>query len=255
MAKKKQPAVQKAYNKELRRIKQFIKRAEKRGYIIPENIIPKRPKRITSRSVESLRKINPEKIYKKSRFVDTETGEILKGLAGRKYERSKAARKAAETRKVKNKAEQDFWTREIESIPFVDDATANEIRGYNVVNEILERLIDIKDSANTTYSTSFGTIRRRRAEVVKAVIDACNQLINLVNQQIKIEGNENIGKKLNPKAEDINYHIDRISYASKSSDVYTAMSALIAIISTSIVNTNLVAASIIDEYEDGLDEL
>lgn len=56
----------KEYNKEVRRLKQAVKRAEKQGYIVPENIIPQRPKTITQGSVRRLAKITPEKIRQKS---------------------------------------------------------------------------------------------------------------------------------------------------------------------------------------------
>ena len=56
------------YNKEVRRLKQAIKRAEKQGYIVPESIIPQRPKTITQGSVRRLSKITPEKIRQKSDF-------------------------------------------------------------------------------------------------------------------------------------------------------------------------------------------
>lgn len=246
--KKKQSAVQQAYNKELRRIKQFINRAEKRGYLIPENIIPKRPKRITSRSVESLRKINPEKIYKKSRFVDTETGEILKGLAGREYERSKSAKKAAKTRKSKKKAEQDFWSGGGRPIT---PEEADIIRGQNAVEMIRDRL---SAEGGITYETYGGQIRRRQKEVVKAVNDAKNKLLSMFERMIEQEGIEAIGKRLNQYAEQITEILDMLSYASKSVAVYSATSQLIQILTAGNMSiTDLASADIIDEYEDGLD--
>ena len=58
----------KEYNKEIRRLKQAIRRAEKQGYIVPESIIPQRPKTITQGSIRRLAKITPEKIRQKSDF-------------------------------------------------------------------------------------------------------------------------------------------------------------------------------------------
>ena len=56
------------YNKEVRRLKQAIRRAKKQGYIVPESIMPQRPKTITQGSVRRLAKITPEKIRQKSDF-------------------------------------------------------------------------------------------------------------------------------------------------------------------------------------------
>lgn len=90
----------KAYNKERARISRQIKRMEQRGYLLPENVLPPRPKRITKSSVARLAKIKTPDLYTKSRYVDQETGEILTGEGGRKLERSTVAKRAARTRKT-----------------------------------------------------------------------------------------------------------------------------------------------------------
>ena len=89
------PAEQ-AYNKELRRINRFIKAAEQRGFIFNLKIIPPRPKKITKASIERLKKITPQALYKKASY-QTDDFQILSGEEGRKYERSRAAKKGAET--------------------------------------------------------------------------------------------------------------------------------------------------------------
>lgn len=80
--------VKKAYRKERRRIQQQIRRMENRGYDVPD-LLPDIPKRITQASVRRLKKITTEKLYKESRFVDIETGEILTSKEGQKLERSR----------------------------------------------------------------------------------------------------------------------------------------------------------------------
>lgn len=92
---------QQEYKKELRRIQQFIKRASKRGFIWYDDPVPKQPKKITSKSVARLKRITPVSLYKKGKFVDEETGEILSGTKGRNLEKKRAAEKAKETRKAK----------------------------------------------------------------------------------------------------------------------------------------------------------
>lgn len=93
---------ERAYKQQQRRIKNFIKRAEKRGYAFPENIIPKQPKRITAASVNRLKKLTPENLYKKAKYGGEATGgEIVKGELGRKLEKKLSAQRAAETRRIK----------------------------------------------------------------------------------------------------------------------------------------------------------
>lgn len=104
MARKKLTPAQREYNKNRRRIKQAINRLEKRGYIVPENTLPKIPKRITNASVRRLEKINLDFIYKKSRFVDVTTGEIFEGIQGK--EREKQLKK--ENREQRKVEEPDY---------------------------------------------------------------------------------------------------------------------------------------------------
>lgn len=108
MAKKKKPTqLQLDYKKQVKRLKQAIRRAEKRGYIIPDNIIPPQPKRITRKAVERLKNITASDIYVKAEKIDFETGELISGIEARKKERSEAAKKAAKTRKSKSNKSND----------------------------------------------------------------------------------------------------------------------------------------------------
>lgn len=100
---KKLTPTQIAYNKQYNRIKNFIKRAEKRGYIFQKSALPKKLKRPTSKSVEKLKSITPEKLYKKSSYI-TSRGTKVKGTTGRELERSEASKRAAKTRRLTKEA-------------------------------------------------------------------------------------------------------------------------------------------------------
>lgn len=103
MAKRhKQAPTERAYSKQIRRIKQFISRAEKRGFYFNENVLPKRPNRITQASVRKLAKLTPDKLYEKAEYSGTLSyGEIVPSIVGLKLERSARAKKGAETKKYK----------------------------------------------------------------------------------------------------------------------------------------------------------
>lgn len=98
MAKRKQTKTDK-----LRKlVQQQVRRMEKRGYIIDDETKAK----ILSgkyQTLNSLRKNKYEKLYKQSRAVDKETGEIFTANEWRKLERKASARKAVATRQF-NKA-------------------------------------------------------------------------------------------------------------------------------------------------------
>ena len=88
-AQNKQPdGVIQAYRRERQRIQRQINRMAKRGYDVPQ-LLPKIPKLITQASVRRLKKITTEKLYKESRFIDIETGEILTSKEGQALERSR----------------------------------------------------------------------------------------------------------------------------------------------------------------------
>lgn len=99
---RKQTPTERAYSKQVKRIKQFIRRAEKRGYQFSEDVLPQRPKRVTQSSIRRLAKLTPEKLYQKAVYGGLATeGEIVPATEGVRLERSLRAKKAAETRKHK----------------------------------------------------------------------------------------------------------------------------------------------------------
>lgn len=103
MAKRrKQTPAERAYYKQVKRIKQFIRRAEKRGYQFSEDVLPQKPKRITQASVRKLAKLTPEKMYQKAVYGGLASGgEIVPATVGIKLERKVRAQKAVQTRKYR----------------------------------------------------------------------------------------------------------------------------------------------------------
>lgn len=97
----------KEYNKERNRIKRFIRNAEKRGYVFEPNLIPPKPKTITSGSVRRLSKIRPSQLYKKAYAISAVTGQPITVEQRKREIRSEASRKAWETRRRK-KDQEDY---------------------------------------------------------------------------------------------------------------------------------------------------
>lgn len=96
----------KEYNKERSRIKRFIRNAEKRGYVFDPNIIPPKPKTITSGSVRRLSKIRPAQLYNKAYAISVVTGQPITVEQRKKEIRQEASRKAWETRRRKKDQEE-----------------------------------------------------------------------------------------------------------------------------------------------------
>lgn len=101
MAKRKLTPIQQQYRKERRRIQNAMNRLEKQGYVLPEDLLPSIPKKVTQASINRLKKITSESIYKKSKKLDFETGEITPGIVARDKARSQRAKEAARRRSFK----------------------------------------------------------------------------------------------------------------------------------------------------------
>lgn len=91
----------KEYNKERNRIKRFIRNAEKRGYVFEPNLIPPKPKTITSGSIRRLSKIRPAQLYNKAYAISAVTGQPITVEQRKREIREEASRKTWETRKRK----------------------------------------------------------------------------------------------------------------------------------------------------------
>lgn len=101
MKKRKLTSVQQQYKKERNRIQSAMRRLEKQGYVLPDGLLPSVPKKVTQASINRLKKITTEAIYKKSVRLDIETGEITPGIVARDKARSQRAKKAARSRAFK----------------------------------------------------------------------------------------------------------------------------------------------------------
>ena len=97
----------KEYNKELNRIKRFIRNAEKRGYVFEPNLIPPKPKTITSGSIRRLSRIRPEQLYNKAYALSAVTGQPITVEQRKREIRKEASRRAWETRRRK-KDQEDY---------------------------------------------------------------------------------------------------------------------------------------------------
>lgn len=101
MAKRKLTPIQHQYRKERRRIQNAMNRLDKQGYVLPEDLLPSIPKKVTQASINRLKKITSESIYKKSKKLDFETGEAIPGIVARDKARSQRAKEAARRRSFK----------------------------------------------------------------------------------------------------------------------------------------------------------
>ena len=131
--------VVKAFRKAVSAFFRKARSMARRGYVV-DAVLPEEPKKITEASVRRIKKISSN-LYKKSYYV-TEEGEVISGEEGRKYERSRSAKKAAETRKRKKQESSIRYDWEI-AIEWLY-SLVNEVnkKGYPNVARAIKDIID-----------------------------------------------------------------------------------------------------------------
>ena len=212
MAKKrKQTETEKLYSKQLKRIKQFIRRAEKRGFIFKEDIIPQKPKKVTKASVRKLEKLTPEKLYKKSLYVEESTGEIEEAQKRRKEERKQSAKKAAKTRKERQKQRRGWSFKDAEKHREQLPSEGKEVF-KNIIDDFVSRL-----QIDTSWVR-----KRRRPVALQETIRSQSVLLSLINQQIALFGEEEIGNRLQANSDKLSELISIVLWDSKAEAIQSA---------------------------------
>lgn len=176
---------QQAWKKERKRIQQFIRRAKKRGYTFPDNVIPETPKRITQKQLSKIRGINPQVLYSQAEYHNPITGETISGLEGRAFERKRSARKAQETKALKRLQKQQ--------LPRQTYLILQNIR--DLINQF-------------TPSTLWSNYWTQKKEADK------NKLQSLLDNAIVQEGENVVAERLQNYAGDIERIINSILYGS-----------------------------------------
>lgn len=185
---------QQEWEKELKRLNQFIKRAEKRGYIFDENIIPETPQRITKKKLTEIKDINANTLYSSAKYFNKETGETISGLEARKIERKKASQKAAQTKKIKSQN----TTSEKPALPKESDI---------VLRNIEEMIANWQPSWH--WSNYFIEVKKRDKTTLE----------NLLQQAISEIGREEVAKRLQNAATNVIDTAERILYSSDEEQV------------------------------------
>ena len=151
----KEKSLVKEYNKQRRRLKDAVKRAEKRGYSFSD-FIPGPKYVVTKSEVERLKRIKGQEFYKYGKYYDIKQHKYISGIERKKQEQKIAARKAAETRK-RRKNFVDLGYRG----PEPDDA-----------DDILQYLFELVAGwrADIRWSASFSEIKNRDKNIMANII-------------------------------------------------------------------------------------
>lgn len=173
------------YRKQRRRIQSFLRRAKKRDFLIPDNILPKIPKNITKASVRRLEKLTAEKLYQKIEYLDKETGEIQSGRQGLK------------TRRAKSKERRNRAT----SLP---STSSNQIKERELKNfEVMQA-----DAFNRTIISNW------KSYVLGFPPSIAEKLLGWINALIFENGEEAVATMLEEAPSELRDYLTRLGYDS-----------------------------------------
>ena len=210
------------YNRNVKRIKQFIRRAEKRGYKFPEIKLPKGAK---------IRELTPEKLYKKAVYGGAETfGEIVPAEKALKLERSARSKKAAQAKKDKKEAERRFFSGE-----HIDKSSGKylPIKENIITSNFIDGLIEKLQEPSEDYyyfSTRKGKQVKHKDMVASVRRDRKKYLLELLYNEINNIGKEGVANRLENKQDEISDLINVISADSDSNAIYQASTRVASII-------------------------
>lgn len=205
MVKKKKTLNQLEYEKALKNLKRRIKAAEKRGFRFDKSeLFPsEKPKRITKKRIESIKKIN---IYsqKGTTYLNDETGKVVSGKVGQAIERKARAKKAAQTRKARKEQKR-------QEIQFPTDIK-EYLPSYSAITSVENRVDEIIAENDWGYLHYRSKQGENSAIKLKEIFERTKQSYANVNALSDFE------KYLEQNASVINEALNTVMYASSQED-------------------------------------
>lgn len=169
------------YQRERRRVQNFLRRAKKRGYEFSQDVLPKIPKTVTEKSISRLQKLDPANLYSKARVYYNAEGDYYTGTEFRHMENIERGRKSAETRHYRKY-----------------DMNKENITNYSVINRVRQLIENSEPKTNT----SLYTIGQR------------DFLLDVIDKSILDSSEEQYSCYLSNNESSIAYLLGRIEYAS-----------------------------------------
>lgn len=212
--------------KHLKRIRQQIRRMEKRGYVVD----PDFKASLSGRSARSLAQLKTESLYKRSTItgVDVVTGEkrTFSGIEGRKIERRQAAKAAAETRKLKKQKPRaaPLYSEEMPDISteIIDNLDALLFR----LSQPVAQMAEAKDGHLFPKSNSLVNYSQGAKNRLQQVLDEEVRRINASGRN----GEAIVASRIYDHSDEIDQAIGIIEYSAYIGSIQTAIMTFIRII-------------------------
>lgn len=183
------------FEKELKRIRRAEQRLQKQGYVIDNRVLGRTSyKRYTKAAIERLKAINPTEL-RAAAVHESKTGELISGTEFYKQQRSDAAKRAAETRKIKKKKKDVVeYKQNKDQLPKfkvkqylinILDLSFNDTQSEKAAKDIVNKLKQAIDDASATVLYDNESYISSEIAVIRNVYDSDpNEADNLSNKLI-----------------------------------------------------------------------
>lgn len=253
------------YRKERKRVRDFISRARRKGEIIPSDVLPPIPKRITQGSINRLKKLTAKALHEKATtYINTVTGEVLpegSTVVKQRREIKKAKAKAKEKRDLEKELEElkkkmeklekenEELKKELKKMKDKEDPEEPEDRGFHgepgkpeepedqgfhgepgKPEEPTDEPVDIDTKVYETiidYIDQWEPLSDWSPSLAAAKEDDVNVLRSILDGAIQSEGFDTVMKRLNGHAAEVADLTERILYAYGPGESYDAGVAMV----------------------------
>lgn len=243
-SKQEQLLLEKEYRKNLSRIKQFLRRAEKRGFRFESNVIPElKTKKIGVRAVQELQKITPKFLYEKATAISEETGKIVSGTERAREERRERAKKSVETRRKR--------IQELSTVPteFEQEIRARDER----IRQQMKEDEELRKAFNQNRMV-YDDIIRKIEDIGQENEKAERYLKSVLASEIKQYGFDKTMSAIGETEPDIFYKAEKVIKYKATNDIYARLISQLTQIITGTIPTDEDLRTIGELIEQGTAE-
>lgn len=209
--------IEKKYYKERKLVLQRISRAKKRGFAVPEKLLPAIPKKITAGSIRRLEKLSAKYIQEKSEYKGK------KGAEARREYRKDFVAKRKSSRKA-NKAEE----KEKKESAREEGYESGYGDGYNSGKQVG---VELPEESELIYQEIMRILRSG------ANRNYCFVGINYLNSEINSRGFQEVMKTINESPEELKSDSNIIAFASDQEQIQMALSEFITLVSGRVLDS------------------
>ena len=242
--------IEKIYYKERKLVLQRVSRAKKRGFVVPEKILPAIPKKITAGSIRRLKKLSAKYIQEKSEFKGKKGAEARREYKKEFVEKRKTSKKTNKIKKIIQKileldsrfsepdllklSEADLWRlyeeeKEKKETDLEEEGYESGYRdGYNAEKQVE---VELPEESELIYQEIMRILRSG------ANRNYCFVGINYLNSEINSRGFQEVMKTINESPEELKSDSNIIAFASDQEQIQMALSEFITLVSGRVLDS------------------